>query len=88
MGYLEEIVFSNKTVKPLIYGRYVDDIFIMYSTIEQLEEVKKSLENNSILKLTIEHSLDNKLSFLDILITKKQNKFHTEVYHKDTDIGQ
>ena len=68
--YLEEIVFSNQNIWPLIYGVHVDNIFIMYSAKKQLEKDKKTFENNSILKFTIEHIMDNKLTFLDILTTK------------------
>ena len=88
MGYLEETTFSDINKKPLIYARYVDDIFIMYSTIEQLKEIKRNFENNSILKFTIEESAENKLPFLDVLIGKEKDKFHTKVYRKNTNLGQ
>ena len=88
MGYLEEITFSNSNNKLPIYARYVDDIFIKYHSEEDLQKLKTNLEEKSVLKFTVEKSIDNKLPFLDVMISKKENTFHTEVFHKKTDKGQ
>ena len=88
MGYLEETIFSDHQKRPLMYCRYVDDIFIMVRNIQQLEEIKNQFEDNSILKFTIEKSTNNKLPFLDVLINKYQDEFFTKVYRKETDLGQ
>ena len=40
MRYLEEGMFSDTSRKPLIYTRYVDNIFIMYKFPQQFYEIK------------------------------------------------
>ena len=40
-------------------------------------------ENKSVLKFKIEQSINNKLQFLDVMIDKNIEEFHTKVYRKD-----
>ena len=71
----------------LFYKRYVDDIFCIFKT----EEVDKFLDflNNKHknIKFTIEKEQDQKLPFLDVLITKTSNNRITTNYKKSTDTG-
>ena len=69
-----------------IYVRYVDDIFV-YCSKDELLSLKYALENNSVLKFTYETSVNDKLPFLDVLVHKTDQIFHTSVYHKPTDKG-
>ena len=87
MGYLEETIFADPNKKPLIYARYVDDIFVMSKNTNQFEQLKEHFQNISILKFTVEYSINNKLPFLDIMIDKNNEEFHTTVYRKETNTG-
>ena len=82
MGHLENNVLCNSNVRPRIYGRYVDDIFLQVSDVNQLLALKKSFEDNSVLKFTYELNVNDKLPFLDVLVDSSGDNFKMEVYHK------
>jgi len=87
MGHLEEQVFSVESLKPSLYARYVDDIFVQIDNVEQLIKLKNCFQHNSVLTFTYELSVNKKLPFLDVMVQASSNKFHTTVYHKPTDHG-
>lgn len=86
MGHLEEIIFKNSN-KPNSYCRYMDDIFITINNIEELENLKEKMENNSVLKVTYELESNKQLNFLDININNALNNHTTSVYIKKTNNG-
>ena len=87
MGNLENKIFENSNLKPNIYGRYVDDIFLQIANEQQLIQLKDEFESKSVLKFTYELSVHNKLPFLDVLVNTNNNEFHTTVYRKETNMG-
>ena len=87
MGHLEEQIFENGNNKPSIYARYVDDIFVQVNSVDQLIELKEKFQRNSVLNFTYELHVDNKLPFLDVMVTSTNTKFDTKVYHKPTNYG-
>ena len=86
MCHVENQVLEDKSVKPKLYARYVDDIFIM-SSPAGMERLKAAFESHSILKFTHELNVNNKLPFLDVLIDCSNDNIKTSVYHKTTDAG-
>ena len=74
--------------KPKFYCRYVDDIFLMF---EKKDHVKKFLRymnsRHRNIKFTFEEEQDNKISFLDILITRVGNGLQTLLFCKKTFSG-
>ena len=68
MGIVEERIFSNLAIPPSIYCHYVDDIFILVHSDEDLQELKNAFINNSSLNLSCEGSDGGKLPFLDIKV--------------------
>ena len=86
MADLENQVLDLPGLKPNIYCRFVDNIFTDADQ-ELLLRIKKSMEENSVVKFTYELSKDNKLPFLDILTYYTTNQFETTVYIKPTDAG-
>ena len=74
--------------KPKLYRRYVDDIFLMF---EKKEHVKKFLRymnsRHRNIKFTFEEEQDNKISFLDISITRVGNELQTSLFRKKTFSG-
>ena len=72
MEFVENEILNNcePTLKPVIWLRYVDDIFIIFKgTQEDFDRFFRYV--NSILpsiKFTVEYENENKLSFLDVLV--------------------
>ena len=73
--------------KPLIYCRFVDDIFLLVKNIGILEQLKTQYESNSVLNFTYEIDCKKKLPFLDVIVQKPENKLNTSVFTKSTNSG-
>ena len=74
--------------KPIIYKRYVDDIFVLFSSKEHLQLfVDHMNKQHKCLKFNSEAENDNSFSFLDIKITHHNQQFKTSVYRKPTFSG-
>ena len=71
-------------LKPKLYTRYVDDIFMVVEDQQIIEEIKTELSIMSVLNFTHEIEKDNRLAFLDCLSTKLDNRIVTSVYVKET----
>ena len=87
MGDLEQRIFTDIDKKPHIYARYVDDIFVQVSYIEELQKLQQLFQDNSVLKFTYEMNINSKLPFLDVLVDASQDEFRTKVYRKPTSQG-
>ena len=74
--------------RPLIYRRYVDDIFLLF---DKRDHVKKFLRymnsRHKNMKFTFEEEQNDTMSFLDIKITRELGKLTTSVYRKKTFSG-
>ena len=69
----------------VLHRRYLDDIFVLFRKKELLKlflNYFNSCHKNN--KLTSEKETKNKLSFLDIEISRDKNQFITLVYSKPT----
>ena len=73
--------------KPLVYRRYVDDIFVLLSSPSFINNLLEYFNSKHYkINFTFESEKDNTFSFLDILI-KRDNGFKTSVYRKPTFSG-
>jgi len=81
--------FKNFTGElPIFYTRYVDDTFLIFKKKEDVNSFLNFINNlHPNISFTCESESNNKISFLDVLIEKKQNRFMTGVYRKPTDTG-
>ena len=86
MGVVEEQIFS-RIPRPHIYCRYIDDTFVSVDNEDGLRKLKKAFEEESLLKFTCERSENDKLPFLDVLVTHEGDTFGTTVYTKPTNLG-
>ena len=76
--------FENKwlkdcshSLKPVFYRWYVDDIFVLFSSLDQAEKLKKDLSSKHPNKnVLLEKENDSHLSFSDISIHEKGKFFH------------
>ena len=85
MEYFEKMALGFTSLKPSMWFRYIDDTFILWS---HREDVQILLDHvNSIrpsIQFTMEKEQDNKLPFLDVLVTHTEKEFRSSVYHKPT----
>ena len=89
MEYFEEMALGSTSLKPSMWLRYVDDTFILWP---HQEDVQILLEHvNSIwpsIQFTTEKEQDNKLPFLNVLVTHTEQGIRSSVYRKPTFTGQ
>ena len=90
MCHFEKIWLENCPThfKPIVYRRFVDDTFLLFQTKDHVEKFKNYLnKQHKNIKFTSEIEENGSLSFLDITITRENNKFVTSVYRKPTFSG-
>ena len=87
MAHVEERTFNNNP-PPGVYARYIDDIFITTTSDEEVPHLITALEENSSLAFTCERSVEGRLPFLDVDISKHDQTFKTKVYTKATNVGR
>ena len=69
--------------------RYVDDTFILWSHQEDIQILLDHVKSiRPFIQLTLEKEQDNKLPFLDLLVTRTEQGFRASVYRKPTFTGQ
>ncbi|XP_076069727.1 uncharacterized protein LOC143041604 [Oratosquilla oratoria] len=85
MAHDEEKTFHHQP-SPGIYARYIDDIIITTNSNEDVPNLISAFLDNSCLTFTHEQSVERRLPFLDLDISKIENGFNTKVYTKDTNI--
>ena len=74
--------------KPVHYQRYVDDIFLMFNAPAQVNDFLQFMNNrHDNIRFTIETEKDNKLPFLDILVSRGNGCINTNIYRKSTFSG-
>ena len=74
--------------KPYYYRRYVDDIFVLFTSPQHLEAFRNFLNGrHENMSFTIESEKQNRMFFLDVQIICEDKTFTTSVYHKPTYSG-
>ena len=88
MAFVEDTVLSSKPhLKPKLYCRYVDDIFMVVDSLKTLETLKNEMTSISGLQFTQNIERNKHIHFLDVNITKFQNNINTTVFVKPTSNG-
>ena len=85
MADLEKAFLDTQTHLPLVWWRFIDDIFLLWTWgADLLHELLEDLnEFHPTLKFTAEFS-EESINFLDVKIIKVGNKLHTNLYTKPT----
>ena len=74
--------------QPKYYCRYVDDIFLMFESRDHVKKFLKYMNSrHPNIQFTCEEESNNKISFLDISVTRINNKLTTSLYRKKTFSG-
>ena len=76
MCHLESKVLTVDN-KPMIYCRYVDDIFLMTKDPSFIFSLKAKFQNSSVLKFTYEIETNRTINFLDVKIKANRNTLNT-----------
>ena len=89
MAGLERRIFENGEFNPLVWLRFLDDIFCLWTEGEaKLNKFFKYLnEFYPTIKFTTEKSY-GKINFLDVVVYKENKHLATDLYTKDTDTHQ
>ncbi|XP_057302827.1 uncharacterized protein LOC130636990 [Hydractinia symbiolongicarpus] len=76
------------SLKPVYYRRYVDDVFVLFSSPSHLPLFKDYLNRQHInISFTSECEADKTLPFLDVSVSRNESKFVTSIYRKPTFSG-
>ena len=86
MESLEEAAISSAELQPNLWVRYVDDTFVIWTHgQEELHQFHQHLNNqHSNIQFTMEEESGCELAFLDVLVTRKDERLLTSVYRKPT----
>ena len=89
MSQLEDRLLSSAPNRPLVWWRFIDDIFSIWcGDQDSLDEFIDHINSfHPTIKFTTEQSLTS-VNFLDVTITKSPNGLVTDVYSKPTDTHQ
>ena len=90
MGDLEKKLLAQSPLKPFIWWRYIDDIFMVWTHGEEklIEFITHINSSHNTIKFTHEFS-DSSISFLDVtVLLNNSNQISTDLYVKSTDIHQ
>ena len=89
MSDLEIKFLDGQHLQPLVWLRYIDDIFFIWTPGE--DSFKKFLEElndfNQYMKFTCEYNAEN-IPFLDLKVGLKDGKITTDLHVKPTDHQQ
>ena len=90
MEFIEKNFIASlpDNIKPLLWVRYVDDVFIIYTHDEASFNEFITAVNSFLptIKFTVEQEVDGKLPFLDVMVihNKDTRQFSFKVYRKPT----
>ena len=90
LAYYESKWLDNCPLKfrPMYYRRYVDDIFLMFKEKDHVKKFFRYMNSrHPNIRYTYEEEHQNKISFLDISITRCNNKLMTSIFRKKTFSG-
>ena len=90
MCHFEDIRLENypSHFKPIVYRQFVDDTFLLFQSKDHVEKFRNYLnKQHENIKFTLEIEKNGSLSFLDVKISRQNNKFVTSVYRKPTFTG-
>ena len=89
MSELECRMLGEYHLNPMVWWRFLDDVFLIWLYGEEI--LLEFLEYVNTYHKTIKYTWDwsmEKLSYLDVLISIKDNKIRTDIYCKSTDTPQ
>jgi len=86
MGMLEETMLARANIKPKYYKRFINDIFMVIKCTDN-ELIERMNKQNPSIQFTHEHNTQE-ITFLDVTVYKKKDKFQVKTYIKPTAVHQ
>ena len=88
MAKIEKRIISKSIIKPLVWKRYIDDVFCLWDTNEDniKEFVTRASHYHDTIKFTAEIS-DSEIAFLDTKLYKGST-LHVQTHYKQTETFQ
>lgn len=88
MQWLEQTAIASPTNEPVLWRRYIDDVFVIMKK-KDLQPLWDHLKKqNPNIQFTLENEAEGKHPFLDVIITRKGKMLQTSLYRKPTPTGQ
>jgi hypothetical protein len=89
MGWLEQKILAGFRIKPLVFLRYLDDLFIIWQHGNTLLDTFVGFMNSfhPTINFTCARS-ESSVAFLDVLVSLEKGKLFTTLYRKPTDKHQ
>jgi hypothetical protein len=90
MEHFEKLALGSAPYKPSLWLRYVDGTFVVWPHGPgQLHNFLGHLSSlRSSIRFTMETESNNAISFLDVLVIRKETTLVTQVYRKPTHVGR
>ena len=86
MGFVEQRVF-DRIPHSSTYRWYIDDTFVVTATREEMDILRRTFEECSVLRFICENPEENTLPFLDVKVRQSGDRFSTIENRKPTNIG-
>ncbi|CAF4410745.1 unnamed protein product, partial [Didymodactylos carnosus] len=87
----DEKIHNWTGIKPVLYKRYVDDIFCVFNEDQDVDMFFNYLNTqlHSNLRFTVKNERNDQLNYLDVLVIRKisEKKYETTIYRKPMDTG-
>ena len=89
LAALERKLLDHHVEKPLLWWRYIDDIFLIWTHGEEkfLEFINFLNSAHHSIKFTAEYSKES-VNFLEVKVIRKEDRIITDLYTKPTDTHQ
>ena len=89
MAVLDDRMINSYAYKPLVYLRYIDDIFMIWTKGEEklngflshCNQINKNIQFKQV-------ASKDKIPFLNVSVVNENGKLHTDLYRKPTDKHQ
>ena len=86
MGDLEQNLLAQSPLKPLVWWRYIDDIFMIWPHRKEKLNEFVNLLNSSHETIKFTHEVSpSKINFLDVTVLLHNNNITTDLHVKSTD---
>ena len=89
MGNLEQKISPQSLFEPLVWWRYIDDVFMIWPHGEEKLNKFVTLLNSSHKTIKFTHEVSpSKINFLDVTVLLHNNSIATDLHVKSTDTHQ
>ena len=89
MGFLEKDILEKSPYKPLVWYRYIDDVFFIWThgrdKLDAFLKLANENANGMVFEVGRDSVSENSVPFLDVRVILQEGKLHSDLYIKPTD---